>query len=354
MTPSIPITEELETDLAHLDLLRHAWSAGPPLPPEALARMRDAARIQSIAASCRIGGLRIREELAASILRGDSPGAPEAAEVVGYAAAMEMKFPRGDVLVPDDLRRLNAVVMGDTSPDPPPIPYREIPLHLEAFDDEGRALGRVFQTLPPRLLPEKVDDLVTWLELELRTRERHPLLVIGTFMLGCTAASPFERCSGRTIRAAIVHLLRREGYVHLPYASFEHVIEERREGYYEAIDSAMTRFWSGEADLTGWLTFFVQSLRRHASRISARVEAERQALDLPPLQRAILEMVREHGVVAPALLIARIGTNRNTLKENLTKMVRRGLLERSGMKRGTTYRLGPAVELVAPDRGADH
>ena len=51
---------------------------------------------------------------------------------------------------------------------------------------------------------------------------------------------------------------------------------------------------------------------------------------------------------------ARIGTNRNTLKENLTKMVRRGLLVRSGLKRGTTYRLGPAVEGGALNREVDH
>lgn len=354
MTPNIPWNDELEAELARLDLMRHDWSAGPPLPPETLARMQEASRVQSIASSCRIGGVRIQDDLVAKILNGEAAGAPEAAEVLGYAAAMERPFPQGPVLVPDDLRRLNAIVLGDTSPDPVPIPYRDIPLHLEAFDDDGRALGRVFQTLPPRLLPEKVDDLVSWVELELRSRERHPLLVIGTFMLGCTAASPFERCCGRTIRVAIVHLLRREGYAHLPYASFERVIEEQREAYYEAIDAAMTRFWSGEADLAPWLGFFARSLLRHGARIAARVEAERQALDLPPLQRAILEMVREHGVVAPALLIARIGTNRNTLKENLTKMVRRGLLERSGMKRGTTYRLGPAVAIAAAERGADH
>jgi predicted HTH transcriptional regulator len=66
---------------------------------------------------------------------------------------------------------------------------------------------------------------------------------------------------------------------------------------------------------------------------------EARARELPPLQRAILDTIREHGTGAASLLMNATGANRNTLKDNLRRLVERGLLERIGSKRGTIYRI---------------
>ena len=44
------------------------------------------------------------------------------------------------------------------------------------------------------------------------------------------------------------------------------------------------------------------------------------------------------------LLIQATGANRNTLKDNLRRLVERGVLEKTGQRRGTRYRL------ATPDR----
>ena len=64
-----------------------------------------------------------------------------------------------------------------------------------------------------------------------------------------------------------------------------------------------------------------------------------RSLELSPLQRAILDAVREHGTVAASLLMVATGANRNTLKDNLRRLVDRGLIERLGERRGSIYRL---------------
>ena len=74
-----------------------------------------------------------------------------------------------------------------------------------------------------------------------------------------------------------------------------------------------------------------------------KLDIEVRSRELPPLQRAILATIREHGSGAASLLIASTGANRNTLKDNLRRLVERGLLERIGTKRGTFYRL-PTLE----------
>jgi Fic family protein len=195
------------------------------------------------------------------------------------------------------------------------------------------------------MIEEKINDLLTWLEFELRNNERHPALLIGSFFLGFLAISPFERGNGRTSRALVRHLLVRSGYEHLPFASFERELEADRAAYLDALFQARTGVWSGTAKLSPWIEFFLGLLDRHRSRVESKLALERDALDLPPLQREILDTVREHGTANAALLLRATRANRNTLKDNLRRLVEQGVLQRTGQKRGTRYRLPVPVPL---------
>jgi hypothetical protein len=335
----IPVNPEILKAISQIDQFRSFWAGGTTIPPEQLARMRETARVQSVASSCRIAGIRAGEADVVAALAGAST-IPEGAELAGYAAAMDRSFPSaGPIVTFDELASLNAVVVGKPGNPPPPSMLRDTPLHLEVFDAEGRALGRVLQTLPPRLLQDKIEDLVSWLELELRGGEQHALLVAGTFFIYLTSISPFEGGNGRTARVILPHLLRRAGYGFVDYASLERVFDEMRFAYYDAIDEAETKIWTDEADLTPWMSFFFESLLAVTMRLQGKIDLESRARELPPLQRAILDTIRENGTGAASLLMARTGANRNTLKDNLRRLVDRGLLERIGSKRGTVYRL---------------
>ena len=336
----IPANPEILNVISRIDQFRAFWAGGTSVPPDQLARMRETARVQSVATSCRIAGIRVSEADVVAALAGASLSTSESADLVGYAAAMDRTFPAsGPIVTFDEFAALNAVVVGKFGNPPPPSVLRDTPLHLEVFDAEGRAQGRVLQTLPPRLLHDKIEDLVSWLELELRGDEHHPLLVAGTFFIYFTSISPFERGNGRTARVIVPHLLRRAGYGFVDYASLERVFDEMRFAYYDAIDGAETKIWTDEADVTPWMSFFVESLQALTLRLQAKVDIESRARELPPLQRAILDTIRENGTGAASLLMAKTGANRNTLKDNLRRLVDRGLLERIGSKRGTIYKL---------------
>ena len=340
MDATITVNPEILKAISRIDQFREIWAGGTCVQPERLAAMRTAARIHSVGASCRIAGIRASEADVAAILGGVPTDIEERAQIAGYAAATDRSFPAASPIVTfDELAALNAVVIGKPGNPPPPSPLRETPLHLEVFDAEGRAQGRVLQTLPPRLLQDKIEDLVSWLELELRGGEQHALLVTGTFFIYLTSISPFERGNGRTARVIVPHLLRRQGLGFIDYGSLERVFDDLRFAYYDAIDEAQTKIWTDEADLTPWLSFFVESLQALTMRLQAKIDLEARARELPPLQRAILETIRERGTGAASLLMATTGANRNTLKDNLRRLVDRGLLERIGSKRGTIYRL---------------
>jgi Fic family protein len=189
------------------------------------------------------------------------------------------------------------------------------------------------------MVQEKTDEALTWLEYELRAGDQHPVLVVGAFVLCFLSICPFERGNSRLARLLAGRLLQRAGYAAIPYASLERLIEEQRCDYHTAVLTSQTQLWNQDAKIEPWLNFFLRLLVRHRERVEAKMELEREVQEFPPLQRAILETVREHGTVDAALLIRATGANRNTLKDNLRRLVRRGVLQKTGQRRGTRYRM---------------
>ena len=81
-------------------------------------------------------------------------------------------------------------------------------------------------------------------------------------------------------------------------------MERLREAYHTALAQGQFRLWTPESDPTPWLDYFLQVLEAHRERVESKVALEREVVDYPPLQRQILETVREHGNVDAALLEA--------------------------------------------------
>jgi len=351
MKLNLPVSQDFLTTIAKLDRFQGQWSARQSVPTDRLPRLAEAALIQSVGASCRLAGIRATDTEVAGVLRGVESTLREESEVRGYAMALAQPVPGNDTLLDsEEIRKLHAVILGANGESPDPSPWRTQPLYREAFDAEGRAKGNIFSTLPARLVEEKTEELLTWLEFELRSGEQHAVLVIGTFLLCFLTVSPFETGNGRIVRLLAGRLLRRAGYGYMPYASLESRMEQLREVYHVALSQGQFRLWTPEANPEPWLDYFLQVLDAHRERIEATVALEREATDYPPLQRRILETVREHGNVDAALLIKATGANRNTLKDNLRRLVTRGVLEKSGQRRGTRYRL-PGGDASHPGLG---
>ncbi len=346
----LPLTKPILAGISRIDQHRGSWNAGNPLSTSRLVSMAEAARIQSTAAACRLSGLRISDNEVAGILSGEAVRTRDDVLVKGYAAGLGATFASPNrPLRPADFALLHAVAV--TGPyEEQPTPWRSAPLIREAFDASGRATGRVFSTLSPRQIEPQIQALTAWLEHELRDPSRHPIPAIATFGLGLLAASPFETGNGRATFLAIGHLLRRAGYPHIPYASIEVQIEAMRDEFQESFDAAQTRFWGGGPNVEPWIEFFVKLLDRHREKVDLKIALEQRTHAFPPLQQAILEAVREHGTVGAGLLLEATGANRNTLKDNLRKLVDHGVLQKHGERRGTLYRLAPPDPALGPGR----
>ena len=336
----LPVSLDTLALVSQIDTLRGEALVRTGVASDRLERLAQVAAVQSIGASCRLSGIRIADQDVAEILRGGSVAVSDTRAVLGYAAAIASDLGDAAVLDAGALARLNTVVLGQ--PGGPPAccaSWRTQPAHCEIFDSRGHATGRVITILPPRMIEEKLENLLSWYALEIHDSKRHPLPVIATFVLGLMAISPFEYGNGRTIRALTRHLLLKAGYRAVRYASLETRMEDTREAYYDAFDRSQSGIWSGEADLAPWLEYFLTILDQQRARVELKVDLERGHADLSPLQQTILDAVREHGSVDAGLLLRATGVNRNTLKDNVRRLVTRGVLEKLGDRRTTRYRL---------------
>jgi Fic family protein len=344
MKLNLPVSPEFSKTLGRLDRMQARWSSQKLITDDRLAELAATACTESVGASCRLAGIRATDDEIAMLLDGKTENLRQGRELRGYAAALQQRLPGNDRLLDaGQIRKLHALMLGSEGMQP--SPWRAQVLYREGFDAKGRATGHVFTTLPVRLIDEKMEQLLTWLELELRGGDQHPVLVVGTFLLGLLCVSPFEKGNGRIVRLLAGHLLQRAGYDSIPYSSIERQMEQRREIYHDATAQAQKRIWTSESDPTPWLEYFLQVLDGHRESIEIAIARERPVDEYPPLQRRILETVREHGNVDAALLIQSTGANRNTLKDNLRRLVNGGVLEKTGERRGTRYRLSSGTRL---------
>jgi Fic family protein len=340
MNFQIEVDQSILKMVAHLDHFRGIWSGRVGIPATRRARLREEARVQSTLTVCNMGGIDVTEE---EIRNGGSDrgaASGKRQEIFGFLTALKRAHnDSASMVTTRTLRDCHATILGCPDNAFMPSEWRTTPYDREAFDSDGSAMGRVFTTLPPHTVPDSMEDLVTWLELELHGRENHPLLVIGAVSLALTAASPFSKGNGRLVWVMIARLMERAGYAYVPYAGL--LTGERRErtAYYDALDHSQNRIWSGDADLRPWLTFFLDTLVGHADRVRSIAEAEHNSTSYSPLQQRIVETVRKHGSAEAGLLMKATGANRNTLKDNLRRLVDQGNLERLGKRRGTRYRI---------------
>ena len=339
------ITPEMVRLIAEIDEFKGRWQALGDLAPERLSALRHVATIESVGSSTRIEGVRLTDdevEALLSRLEATSFRSRDEQEVAGYAAVMELVFDswREIALTESHLQQLHRDLLRESPQDEHHRGrYKTIVNNVEAFDSAGRSLGVVFETATPFETPQRMEALVRWTAATLDKGHHHPLLVIAVFVVRFLAIHPFQDGNGRLSRVLTMLLLLRSGYDHVPYSSLEHIVEENKEAYYQALRRAQGTLDRGEEHLGDWVVFLLRCLKLQKDRLARKVEVEQaMAPPLPPLAEELLKLARQHGRLTLQAAVAATGANRNTLKSHLRRLTADGRLDRRGRGRATWYR----------------
>lgn len=339
----LAITPDLVRLIGDLDEFKGRWEALGDLAPERLTALRKIATIESVGSSTRIEGAKLTDDEVARLLSGLDPTSfrsRDEQEVAGYAELMELIFESwADIpLTENHLLQLHSVLLKYSDKDERHRgTYKTLPNHVEAFDENGRSLGVIFETATPFATPGLMGKLIAWTREALESTTYHPLLVIAVFVVRFLAIHPFQDGNGRLSRALTTLLLLRTGYNYAPYSSLERIVEENKDAYYLALRRAQATLDADESQLIDWIMFFLTCLDRQQEILESKLRRERLMAPLAPLSATIMNIIEVHGRLTVREAVSLTGANRNTIKLHIKQLVNAGRLTQRGRGKGTWY-----------------
>ena len=345
-TDTIQVTQELLALLSEIDEFKGAWRSLGTIAPDRLNALRRLATIESIGSSTRIEGSHLTDREVERLLGNleiKRFSTRDEQEVAGYAKVMETVFQAWlDIAVTENhIKQLHRDLLQYSDKDERHRgEYKTLRNDVGAFDADGKMIGIVFETATPFDTPQRMTELVAWLNEARELRRLHPLLIIAVFIVVFLAIHPFQDGNGRLSRILTTLLLLQAGYAYVPYSSLESVVENSKEGYYLALRQTQTTITTDTPNWQPWLLFFMRALQQQKRRLAVKVEREKNALAaLPELAVKILDYVRDQGRITTRDMVREYGASSNTLKATFTSLVEKGHLVRHGAGRSIWYGL---------------
>jgi Fic family protein len=345
MKVNIPLNHTTLTLIAEIDEFKGAWAAYQKISPDTLALMRHVATIASVGSSTRIEGVKLSDAEIEALLAGlstESFASRDEEEVAGYAEAVNLVFDAYKTIPLNEnyICQLHQILLKFSSKDVRHRGnYKKHPNHVEAFDEDGRSLGVIFETASAFDTPLKMRELVEWLQTTLDKKWLHPLLAIAAFVVMFLAIHPFQDGNGRLSRVLTLLLLLKAGYHYVPYSSLEQIIENNKEAYYRALRLTQKTLANEQPDWLPWLSFFLQTLSKQKQRLEARLKQEQRLVKqaLSTLEEQMMAIINNRGKATIGELVILTSSSRNTLKSSLKKLVNLQLIELHGKGRGAFY-----------------
>lgn len=345
--PKIAVTQELLKLIAEIDEFKGKWEALKNMSPERLRQLRKVATIESIGSSTRIEGAKLTDmqvETLLSNLTATSFKSRDEQEVAGYAEAMDIIFQAYEdmTITENHIRQLHQTLLRHSNKDERHRgDYKKLDNHVVAIDEQGKEIGVVFETATPFDTPREMEELVRWVNKAIAENSLHPLLIVAVFIVVFLAIHPFQDGNGRLSRILTTLMLLRAGYLYVPYASLESVVEDNKDLYYKALRRTQTTLKTDAPDWEPWLGFFLRCLKKQKANLAAKIEKEKSGDDtaLPALSVQVLELLKKHERLTIAEIAEHIGANQNTLKVRLRELVEAGRIQRHGKARATWYTL---------------
>ncbi|MSR59811.1 MAG: Fic family protein [Planctomycetaceae bacterium] len=190
---------------------------------------------------------------------------------------------------------------------------------------------------PPSDVSGLMFELLEWWDQ--RASQLSPVLSSAILHYRFEAIHPFADGNGRTGRALALWELYRRGFDTHHIFSVDEYYWEDRPRYYAAL-TAVRR--EGE-DLSSWLEYCAEGLRQTLERVWLRVQAfhlkSPQKLVLRPRQKRLLELLRDHGSMAPAEIWKALDISRQGAMDLLRPLIDAGIVERIGSKKNGRYAL---------------
>jgi Fic family protein len=306
--------------------------------PQLLKSLIEMALIESAESSNRIEGVTVeRNRLRPLVIGNTRPRDRSEEEIVGYRMALNWihtdysKIP----VTPETCLRLHALAQGGTSGDAGQWKKTQNDI-IEIFPDGRREVR--FQPLAPDLVPKSMEELCLVYRHAVDQLKVTPLLATACFVLDFLCIHPFRDGNGRISRLLTLLLCYHHGHEVGKYISFERIIEQSKQDYYEALKTSSTSWHQGEHDVLPWFIYLLSVLRRAYREFEERAERQRtkRGSKTELVEYALDSMISPFGIADVEQLCPSV--SRDTIRLVMNRWREQGRLEMLGKGRDAKWR----------------
>jgi Fic family protein len=288
--PVFTITPTIARGLMRIEAVKHAIEA-LPITPRVLANLRETARLYSTHYSTMIEGNLLTQEQVAKVIAEDQhfPGRErDQQEVRGYYSALdEVERLTGSKagLTEKNVQSLHALVMGGGKARTKPTPYRD----EQNVIRDSRTSGIVYMPPEAKFVPALMAQMVAWIN----AKDELPVpLKAAIAHYQYATIHPYYDGNGRTARLLTTLILHLGGYGLKGLYALEEYYARDLKAYYNALTIGPSHNYHlgrAEADITGWIAYFIEGMATSFEKVHAQAKREAQsgAADRTQLLRSL-------------------------------------------------------------------
>jgi Fic family protein len=189
---------------------------------------------------------------------------------------------------------------------------------------------------PPERVQPMMSQLLEWWNKQ--AAEISPILTSAIVHHQFETIHPFADGNGRTGRMLSLWEHYRRGFDNHHIFSIDEFYWEDRPRYYAALEKVRRE----SDDLTSWLEYSAEGLRRTLERVWTRIQkltahAGKTKLVLRPKQEQLLHLLREHKALSPREIWEAVGVSKQGALDLLRPLIKAGLVKRVGTKKSGRY-----------------
>lgn len=336
-------SKDILLKIIEIDNLKSQWIQGAQLSPQVLGRLKKSTLITSSGASTRIEGAALGDEDVEKLMGGLSIQKfkeRDKQEVRGYYELLNNVFDSWKKLKfsENSIKHFHKELLKYVDKDQKHRgDYKKSPNTVEAVNETGKVVAKIFETTPPYLTPKETQELVEWTIGALKEKKYHPLLVIGNFIVDFLKIHPFQDGNGRLSRVLTNFLLLKAGYLYMPCISHEKIVEDNKSDYYIALRRSQKTLKTKNDNISDWLNFFLKTII-HQSRLAIELLSKENIEQLlSKNQLAVQQYIQKIGEVGPKEIGKELKIPLPTVRQTLDRLLELKLIKRIGLGRGTRY-----------------
>ena len=337
-------TQRLIQKIGQIDQFKGEWKQLGKEENRYLKELRRIATIQSIGSSTRIEGSTLTDAEVATLIKNlkiSKLQTRDEEEVVGYYETLEMLIDsyRDIDLTISNLHSLHNLLLKFSTKDTRHRgKFKELTNKVVATYPDGTTRV-IFNTTEPYLTAKEMENLVEWTNKAFADAEIHPLIIIGTFIYEFLSIHPYQDGNGRLSRLLTNLLLLKSDYKFVLCISFEHIIENKKKEYYQALMEGQKNRYNNTERIDKWLLFFLESLSELIIKLEQKLKEYRNLGGyLNERQKVVLNYIQQNQPVKMNDISKALPQyTQATIKKDLQYLVVEFEVEKLGENRGTVY-----------------